>query len=86
MTREVYSDKKFVKFSRNHVFMRVNEDTDAEGAQLARKFRVEATPTLIVLDSDGKEIDRIVGGMGAQELIEDLEDIFRSAKSEKYRI
>ena len=83
MTREVYPDKEFVKFSHSQVFMRVFEDIDPEGARLARKFNVSAFPTLIILDSSGHEVDRIEGAMSAQDLIEELESIFEDAKSEK---
>jgi thiol-disulfide isomerase/thioredoxin len=86
MTREVYADKKFIEFSKSQVFMRVMLDTDAEGKQLADKFQIDATPTIIVLDSKGKEVDRIIGGRPAQAYIDDLEEIFQSAKSVKYTI
>jgi thioredoxin-related protein len=86
MAREVYTDKEFIKFSKSLLFMRVFEDTSAEGKSLARKFRIEGTPTLIILDSSGKEIDRILGGMDARDLIEELKEIIQSAKSEKYTI
>jgi thioredoxin-related protein len=86
MAREVYTDKKFIEFSKSQVFIRVMDDTSDEGKSLAKKFRIEGTPTFIVLDSSGKEIDRILGGMDAQEFIEELKEIFQSAKSEKYKI
>ena len=86
MTREVYPDKKFIEFSRSQVFMRVFEDTEAEGARMARKFRVRGFPTIIILDSKGQEVDRILGAMSAPDLIEELKLIFESAKSEKISI
>jgi thioredoxin-related protein len=86
MAREVYTDKEFIKFSKSQVFIRILEDTNIDGKRLARKFRIEGTPTFIVLDSSGKEIDRIVGGMSARDFIETLKEIFQSAKSEKYKI
>jgi thioredoxin-related protein len=86
MTREVYTDKKLIEFSRSQVFMRVFEDTEAEGERLARKFKVRGFPTLIVLDSNGQEVDRILGAMSAPDLIEALKLIFESAKKEKYSI
>jgi thioredoxin 1 len=81
MTREVYTDKELIEFSRNHVFMRVFEDTEAEGARLARKFGIDGFPTLIILDSDGQEVDRIEGALSAPDLIDTLKEIFKSAKS-----
>jgi thioredoxin-related protein len=86
MTREVYPDKRFIEFSRSQVFMRVFEDTEAEGSRMARKFRVRAFPTIIILDSKGQEVDRILGAMSAPDLIEELSLIFQSAKSEKITI
>jgi thioredoxin-related protein len=82
MTREVYTDKKFIEFSRSQIFLRVFQDTEAEGERLARKFKIRGFPTLIVLDSDGQEIDRIPGAMSAPDLIEELKQIFESAKSD----
>jgi thioredoxin 1 len=81
MTREVYTNKEMIEFSRSQIFMRVFEDTEAQGARLARKFDVDGFPTLIILDSDGQEVDRIEGAMSAPDLIETLKDIFKSAKS-----
>jgi thioredoxin-related protein len=86
MTREVYADKEFVRFSRSQVFMRVFQDIEPEGARLARKFKIRGFPTLIILDSAGHEVDRILGAMGTQDLIEELELIFQSAKSERISI
>jgi len=82
MTREVYTDEEFIRFSRSQVFMRVFEDTEAEGARLARKFKIGGFPTLIILDSAGHEVDRIVGARDAQSLIEELESVFQDAKHE----
>ena len=39
-------------------------------------------PTLIILDSRGQEVDRIEGAMRAKRLIEELQLIFKSAKSD----
>ncbi len=58
MTREVYSDKDYIEFSRSQVFMRIFIDEDPEGKELAREFGVEALPTLIILiQKGGKLID-----------------------------
>jgi len=76
MTREVYTDKKFIEFSRSQVFMRVFQDTEQQGARLASRFRVIGFPTLIILDSSGHEIDRIMGFTSAPDLMEQLKYIF----------
>jgi thioredoxin 1 len=86
MTREVYPDQKFIEFSRSQMFVRVFEDTQPEGARLARRYAVRGFPTLIILDSRGQEVDRIEGAMRANDLIKELQLIFKSAKSERISI
>jgi hypothetical protein len=85
MAREVYPKKEFVEFSRKNIFMRVFADTEPEGARLRSKFGVEGYPTILVLDPNGREIGRVLGERNAQDLIEELDDIFRSP-SKKGRI
>ena len=86
MAREVYPDKDFIQFSRSYVWVRVMEDIDAEGARLARRFRIEGTPTLIVLNPSGREVDRIVGGRDAPDLIDELKEIIQSAQLGRYSL
>ncbi len=76
MTREVYTDKGFIEFSRSQIFVRVFQDTEPQGDRLARKYRVDGFPTLIILDPSGHEVDRILGFRPAPELIKELKDIF----------
>ncbi len=75
MTREVYTDKEFIQFSRKYVFIRLFQDTDPQGSRLASRFKVDGFPTLIIFDSSGKELDRILGFMSAQDLIEEIQSI-----------
>jgi len=70
MAREVYTSKEFIQFSRNYVLIRVFQDTDPQGDRLALKFRIEGFPTLLLLDSSGREVDRILGFRSAEDLIE----------------
>ena len=86
MTREVYSDEDFIEFSRSQVFIRIFVDSDPDNAELAREFGVKGVPTLIILDSKGKEVDRIEGGMDAPELIETLKFIFDIAEDDSISI
>ncbi len=86
MTREVYTDKAFVEFSRKRVFVRIFADTDPQGERLTGRFKVRGYPTIIILDSSGSEVDRIMGFRHAPDLIEELQDIFDSASSMRLRI
>jgi hypothetical protein len=80
MTREVYTNSRFIEFSRSHVFVRVFQDTEAQGARLAKKFGIPGFPTLIVLNPSGREVDRIIGFTSAPELIERLKEVFQEGK------
>jgi thioredoxin-related protein len=51
-------------------------DTDPEGTQLAEKFRVRGFPTIVVVNSEGVEVGRVVGARPAKRLIQDLNQIF----------
>lgn len=42
-----------------------------EGAQMANRYKISATPTLIFFDTSGKELKRILG-FHSQETIEDI--------------
>jgi len=87
MAREVYTDEEFVEFSRKFVFMRVLSDEDPEGAQLKDRFQVSGFPTLLILDSEGREIDRIMGARTAEELIQALGFIYEyTFKSSSLRL
>ena len=56
------------KFKGKIDFVKVNIDDNSE---LARKHEIMSIPTLIVF-KDGKEIDRIIGGIQAEQLEEKL--------------
>ncbi len=79
MTREVYTDREFIEFSRSQIFVRLFADTDPQGARLARKYGVHGYPTLIVLDRTGRQINRLVGARSARVLRTELESIFDEA-------
>jgi hypothetical protein len=75
MTREVYTDREFIRFSDKYVFIRLFQDTDPQGARLALRYRVDGFPTLIILNSYGREVDRILGFRSAPDLIEEIQSI-----------
>ncbi len=72
MEAEVYSDSKFVDFAEKYVMLRINIEDGTEGTRLAANYKVETLPTLLVLDSSEKLINRIGGFLQTDELIADL--------------
>jgi thioredoxin-related protein len=78
MTREVYSNREFIEFSRSQIFLRIFIDKDAGAKDLARRYGVEGLPTIIIFNPEGREVDRISGFTDAEDLMEILGYIFES--------
>lgn len=59
----------------NPRFVSIKIDMEkGEGPELNRKFQVSAYPTMIIFNSRGEEIGRIVGGGGAAQFIERVKE------------
>ena len=70
----VYNNKEVVDYANAH---QVNWKTDAEkeGKDLAKKYNVTGFPTLVFVDGDGNEIDKIVGFYPAPDFLEMVKKI-----------
>lgn len=70
----VYTNKEVVDYANAH---QVNWKTDAEkeGVDLAKKYNVTGFPTLVFVDADGNEIDKIVGFYPAKDFLEMIKKI-----------
>lgn len=87
MAREVYPSEEFIELSRRFVFVRVLTDKDPNGAELQNRYLARNLPTLLVLDSRGREVERLIGGRPLNVLIEDLEWILDNAsENSPYRL
>ena len=61
MDTDTFSDKHVIDFSQsNFINLKINTDTD-EGFQLFKKFHGVSLPTILFLNPDGNEIDRLIG-------------------------
>jgi thiol-disulfide isomerase/thioredoxin len=59
-------------------FVAVRYDAEkGEGIELARRYRVEGFPTLVFVDAEGREIDRIVGYRPLPAFVAEVERISR---------
>ena len=62
MDETTFSDPEVVsEMATDFVWLRLNAETDPEGTRLQKRFFVSGFPTLLILDSTGKEIDRLQG-------------------------
>lgn len=57
-------------FNKQFVNLKVEMEKDADGPEMSRMYRVQAYPTLLILDKDGKLVKQIVGGQTAQGLLD----------------
>lgn len=69
MSNEVFTQKKVGDFF-NKYFINTKFDMEkGEGIKIARKYNIKAYPTMLILDSDGKVIHKILGSVDADYLI-----------------
>lgn len=65
----------------NKKFVNIKIDMEkGEGINLARELRIQGYPTFVILNSNGKEIGRIVGGAPIGQFIEKVEEVLKKAK------
>jgi len=81
MAREVYPDPKVVEFSRSHVFIRLFVDTDPQGPELDARFQPPGFPTIVVLNSRGQEVGRLIGARDKDRLIREIQAITSRAQA-----
>jgi len=69
MTEEVFPQKEAGDFFNAH-FVNVKFDMEkGEGKELSKQFKIRAYPTFLLLNPEGKETYRVVGGGELQEFI-----------------
>ena len=69
MTEEVFPQKEAGDFFNAH-FANVKFDMEkGEGKELSKQFKIRAYPTFLLLNPEGKETYRVVGGGELQEFI-----------------
>lgn len=74
LDNKVYTDKDVADLANTK---QVNWKIDAEkgeGVELAKKYGVSGFPTIVFIDGDGNEIDRIVGYLPAKEFLKIMKD------------
>ena len=73
MAKSVFPKKEAGDFF-NMNFVNVKKDMEAgEGIEIAKKYNVKAYPTFLILDANGNEIGRVVGGGELGKFIKDIE-------------
>jgi thioredoxin-like negative regulator of GroEL len=73
LDKEVYSDPKFTEYMKNFVLAKIDSEDGGQGSNIAEKYNIDSLPTMIILSSDGKLLNRISGFMTTSKLIEEME-------------
>lgn len=69
LDKETYSDATVLKFIENMIPVKLDSEKGA-GIDISKRYRVAAWPTIMLVDPNGKEIDRIVGYVNAEDFIQ----------------
>ena len=72
MDSDTYTDKRIIDFAKNNLISIKIDSEKGTGPEQKTKYRVRGYPTILVLDSLGNEIDRIVGYRPPEEFLKEL--------------
>jgi len=80
MTRNVFPLQSVGDFMNTH-FVSLKVDMEkGEGPALAKKYEVQAYPTFLILDAEGKEINRLVGSNTPDEFVKAVEEAMKGSR------
>lgn len=75
LAREVFPDHELGKFY-NENFVSIQIDMEkGEGIEFAKKYHVQAYPTLLYFDAEGNEIHRLLGAREASRLLQETKEL-----------
>jgi TolA-binding protein len=76
MDAETFADPEVVrKMASKYVWLKLNTETEEDGKRLQEEFAIFAYPTILVLDNEGAEIDRIGNFLAASEFQKTVESL-----------
>lgn len=72
---DTYTDQRVIEFAKKNLISKKIDAEKNNGPQQKKKYRVMGYPTILLLDSEGNEIDRIVGYRPSDEFLNELNRI-----------
>lgn len=86
MAKQIFPQQKVGEFF-NKTFVNAKFNAEkGEGVDVAKRYSVKAYPTFLILDSDGEEVGRIVGGADARPLPSRKYGKYSRTSSGKFRL
>jgi tetratricopeptide (TPR) repeat protein len=71
LDRETYTNPEVLEFIDDMIPLKLDSE-NGEGIEISKQYRVAVWPTIMLVDSKGHEVDRIVGFVDADSLIQTL--------------
>ena len=72
---DTYTDERVIEFAKQNLISKKIDAEKDSGPEQKKKYRVRGYPTILLLDTDGNEIDRIVGYRPPDEFLNELNRI-----------
>jgi hypothetical protein len=72
METKTWADPLVNQQTHNYVFMKLNVEKEADGIALRKRFHINGYPTVLLLNADGSEFDRLEGFLPADRFLTEL--------------
>ena len=72
---DTYTDERVIEFAKQNLISKKIDAEKDSGPEQKIKYRVRGYPTILLLDTDGNEVDRIVGYRPPDEFLSELKRI-----------
>ena len=79
MDKVTYPNAKVVGLASKFIPVKIDAGQTA-GAKVADKFKIDVVPTIIFLNSSGKELNRFVGFKEPDEFAKEMQKVVNKAK------
>lgn len=84
MAKNVFSQKEVGNFfNKNFISYKVQCNKNKEGEAIAKKYKVNAFPTLMWIKPDGSVVYKTMGMMNSKKLISEAKKALQKSKSKK---
>lgn len=78
LDKQTFSDKRVIELSKKFVMIKADmtKTLSEETVKIANRFNIVGMPTVLIIDSKGKELDRLTGFMNADEFMKIMQKAY----------